>query len=142
MFFYEEVVMGTISAPTPVKTWDLGGYSEFSLVVRAQGPAGAHYELGIGYNGMTVRSEPHYLGVTGLEVLLQTYRMYGPLFSLSVHTNHSINFRFRLYAACCGENPGILFRWPISFNRSQGKSLKELPDITDYMEFLEARREP
>ena len=142
MFFYEEVVLGTISAPTPVKTWDLGGYSDFNLIVRAQGPAGAYYSLGIGYNAMTVLSEEHYIGVSGLEVLLLTYRMYGPLVSLSVHTHHPIHFRFRLYAACCGENPGILFRWPISFNRTQGRSLKELPDITDFMNFRDATRGP
>ena len=141
MFFYEEVIMGTITAPTPVKTWDLGGYSEYNLAIRAQGPAAATFSVVFSYNAFSVLAENFVLPISGLGVFLKTYRMYGPNVGLLVSTSIPINFRFRIYAACCGENPGILFRWPLSFKTTQGKSLKELPDISDFKDFLEATRE-
>jgi hypothetical protein len=94
-FFFDTVMNKTISTSTAAKQVDLGGFKDFSVIARFEGPPNSEVYFEIGFNQLTVIQERVKINEQGWLNFAKIYPVYGPTVGLAIY-NPPANLKARI----------------------------------------------
>ena len=112
MYFFAEQ-SGVVTQSTPLGSWDVSGYQQVNVHAWVRGATGSVY-METYFNQLSAAQEKLTIGPVGpggwnIATITRTYPVFAPTLSILLYNpSTQMDFRIRLYAACCEPKPGGL----------------------------------
>jgi hypothetical protein len=130
MYFFAETSK-TITQSTPLGSWNVAGYQQINLHALVQGGSGSVY-MELYFNNLSAAQEKLTIGPVGpggwnIATLTKTYPVYAPTLSIVLYNpSTQMDFKLRLYSACCEPSKGFLTRLFGARAAKDGEAHREL----------------
>lgn len=112
MYFFSDTSLH-INTSTVIGYWNVAGYQQINVHAYVQGGPGSVY-MESSFNNLSAYSEKLTIAAAGpgnFAVVTRTYQVYAPTLSIVLYNPSApMDFKLRLYAACCQAPSGLIAR--------------------------------